>query len=31
MEGNMEFFRMPTGPGTEIDYRAMEGRGFMRS
>ncbi len=31
MEGNMEFSLAPTGPGTEVRYRAeMKGRGFMR-
>jgi carbon monoxide dehydrogenase subunit G len=31
MEGNMEFLLTPTGPGTEVRYRAeMKGRGMMR-
>lgn len=31
MEGDMEFLLKPTGPGTEVLYRAdMKGRGFMR-
>lgn len=31
MEGSMEFLLKPTGPGTEVQYRAeMKGRGFMR-
>ncbi len=31
MEGNMEFLLTPTGPGTQVRYRAeMKGRGMMR-
>lgn len=31
MEGDIEFTLAPTGPGTEVRYRAeMKGRGFMR-
>ncbi len=31
MEGNLEFLLTPTGPGTQVNYRAdMKGRGFMR-
>src|SRR5512136_1500290 len=31
MEGDMQFTLKPTGPGTEVSYRAeMKGRGFMR-
>ncbi len=31
MEGDMEFLLKPTGPGTEVQYRAqMKGRGVMR-
>ncbi len=31
MEGEMEFLLKPTGPGTEVHYRAeMKGRGFMK-
>lgn len=31
MEGDMEFFLTPTGPGTDVRYRAeMKGRGLMK-
>ena len=31
MEGDLQFSLRPTGPGTEVSYRAeMKGRGFMR-